>query len=97
MRYEITKKARNELIGIWEYTLQNWSHQQADKYYQILIEKIEEIAKRPHIGRNYDRVEIGLKGVAVKSHIIFYQIKDNTVEIVRVLHQRMDLENRLNE
>ena len=97
MRYEITQKARSDLIGIWEYTYENWSHQQADKYYEILIEKIEEIASRPHIGRNYERIKVGLKGVAIKSHIVFYRIENDIVEIIRVLHQRMDLENRLNE
>jgi len=97
MRYEITEKARNDLIGIWEYTFENWSHQQADKYYQILIEKIEEIASHPHIGRNYERVKVGLRGVTIKSHIVFYRIGDDAVEIVRVLHQRMDLESRLND
>ncbi len=97
MKYEITQKARNDLIGIWEYTYENWSHQQADKYYEILIEKIEEITSRPHIGKNYERIKVGLRGVKVKSHIVFYRIENDTVEIIRVLHKRMDLENRLND
>jgi plasmid stabilization system protein ParE len=31
----------------------------------------------------------------VKPHIVFYQISDSTVEIVRVLHQHMDVESVL--
>jgi len=34
----------------------------------------------------------------VKSHIIFYKkSRNNIVEIIRVLHQRMDIENRIDE
>ncbi|PLX00846.1 MAG: type II toxin-antitoxin system RelE/ParE family toxin, partial [Marinilabiliales bacterium] len=34
----------------------------------------------------------------IKSHFIFYKIekKSNIVEIIRILHQMMDVENRLN-
>jgi len=32
----------------------------------------------------------------VKSHLIFFKKKeDNIVEIIRILHQNMDIENRL--
>ncbi len=35
----------------------------------------------------------------VKSHFIFYKIneKRDELEIIRILHQQMDIENRLNE
>jgi len=35
----------------------------------------------------------------VKSHFIFYKIdlKDNELEIIRILHQQMDIESRLND
>ncbi|WP_324556630.1 type II toxin-antitoxin system RelE/ParE family toxin [Agriterribacter sp.] len=35
----------------------------------------------------------------VKSHLIFYRLieKQNEIEIIRILHQRMDIENRLND
>jgi len=35
----------------------------------------------------------------VKSHFIFYKInlKDNQLEIIRILHHKMDFESRLND
>ena len=33
----------------------------------------------------------------VKSSIIFYRVLNDTVEIIRILHERMDIENRLND
>ncbi|WP_414635406.1 type II toxin-antitoxin system RelE/ParE family toxin [Agriterribacter sp.] len=34
----------------------------------------------------------------VKSHLIFYRLteKQNEIEIIRILHQRMDIESQLN-
>jgi len=31
----------------------------------------------------------------VKGHIIFYRLKANTIEIIRVLHKRMDIGTNL--
>jgi len=56
MKYEITSKARSDLINIWEYTFENWSHTQADKYYAMLINKIEEISENPDLGRSYNHL-----------------------------------------
>ena len=39
----------------------------------------------------------GEKASKVKSHLIFYKIVNDTVEIIRILHERMDIENRLND
>ncbi|RLD21529.1 MAG: hypothetical protein DRI69_03805 [Bacteroidetes bacterium] len=40
MKYTITPRARLDLIEIWEYTFNNWSATQADKYFQILNDRI---------------------------------------------------------
>jgi len=32
-KYELTNKAVADLNGIWEYTFENWSENQADRYY----------------------------------------------------------------
>ena len=41
----ISEKAKADLIDIWEYTYERWSLNQADKYYYILIDSINLIAK----------------------------------------------------
>lgn len=98
MKYEITSKARSDLINIWEYTFENWSHTQADKYYAMLINKIEEISKNPDLGRSYNHLRKSYWGIIVKSHIVFYRRKSaKHIEIMRILHRRMDLESRIKD
>lgn len=95
--YKISKEAANDLEYIWLYTLENWSIQQADRYYNLLIEEIEFIAHNPTSGKDYSHVKKGYFRSKVKSHFIFYRIKEEELEIIRILHQQMDIEMRLND
>jgi hypothetical protein len=36
-KYSFTNKAIEDISNIWEYTFDNWSEKQADKYYSLLI------------------------------------------------------------
>ena len=95
-RYELTKKAVEDLSNIWNYTFENWSENQADKYYLLLIESFKEIASNPKIGKSFSEIFEGLKGLRVGRHIVFFQVVDNQkVEIIRILHEQMDLKNRI--
>ncbi|QCK15723.1 type II toxin-antitoxin system RelE/ParE family toxin [Mangrovivirga cuniculi] len=97
-KYILTNKAVEDLTDIWNYTLNEWSENQADKYYNMLIEAIKQIAKTPQIGKNYEMVIPDLSGFRVSKHIIFYKIlNEDSIEVVRILHERMDLKYRVEE
>ncbi len=97
-KFLISNKAVQDLTQIWEYTYEVWSPGRADKYYELLIETCQEIAKNPEIGKNYDDIEKSIYGYGVGKHIIFYhEIKSGEILIVRILHERMDLKSRIEE
>ena len=96
-KYFLTKKAVDDLSSIWIYTFETWSEKQADIYYQLLVESFEEISNKPSIGKNYFEVYKSLQGLRVGRHIVFYRQVDKRIEIIRILHQQMDLKNRINE
>ncbi len=94
-KYELTNKAVEDLSKIWNYTINVWSEKQADKYYEMLISNCQEIADNPNSGKNYSGITQNLLGIKVNKHIIFYRvINDNSVEITRILHERMDLKKQ---
>jgi toxin ParE1/3/4 len=96
--YELTNEAVEDLSGIWDYTFDNWSENQADNYYDMLLDCCQDIADNPKLGRNYDGIKPDLFGLKASRHIIFYRKSiDKPIEITRILHERMDLKNRLNE
>lgn len=98
MKYEISEKANEDINNIWLYTLENWSQEQADRYYNLILDEIEFIADNFESGKSIEHLRKGYRCAKVKSHVIFYRkSKKNTVEIIRVLHQCMDIENRIND
>ena len=95
--YIISKKAVIDLEEIWLFTVDKWSVAQADRYYLLIIDEIEFICKNITCGKSMDNIRKGYRATKVKSHLIFYRLVNNTVEIIRILHERMDIENRLVE
>lgn len=95
-KYYLTNKAVDDLTKIWNYTFDQLSEQQADNYYQMLIENFGEIANNPKLGKNYNEIIPTLFGLRATKHIIFYRkISTNEIEITRILHENMDLKNRI--
>lgn len=99
MTYRISREAHIDLENVWLYTFKNWSIEQADRYINLIINEIEYLADNPHSGQDYQNIRKGYFRSQVKSHLIFYRInhKINEIEVIRILHQRMDIESRLRE
>lgn len=97
MVYKISRKASEDIESIWLYTVENWSADQADRYVNLILDEIEYIAGVPTTGKRFDHIRKGYYCTKVKSHLIFYRIvpKQQTIEIIRVLHERMDIDNHL--
>lgn len=97
-KYKLTKKAVEDLATIWNHTYEEWSENQADIYYEILISNCKAIAKNPNLGKSYDIIMPNLFGFKANRHIVFYRIiEENNIEITRILHGRMDLRKRIKE
>jgi toxin ParE1/3/4 len=99
MKFKLSKKALADIESIWLFTVENWSVEQADRYYNLIFDEIEFIIKNPLTGKNYGHIRKNYRCSRVQAHLIFYRITTNNkeVEIIRVLHQRMDIENILHE
>jgi toxin ParE1/3/4 len=97
-KYELTNKAVEDLTEIWKYTCEEWSEQQADTYYTLLLDSCQDIANNPELGKNYEGIAKDLFGLKSNRHIVFYRKRiDQPIEITRILHERMDFKSRLSE
>jgi toxin ParE1/3/4 len=95
--YVISKLAVLDLEEIWLFTAEKWSIEQADRYYTLLFDDIEYICSNVNSGKSMDLVRKGYRGSKVKSHLIFYRVNKNLIEIIRILHERMDIESMLSD
>jgi toxin ParE1/3/4 len=95
-KFKLTNNALKDLSDIWNYTFDAWSESQADKYYKLILNACASIAKKPQQGKVYEEIYPDLNSKIASKHIIFYRvIADETIEITRILHERMDLKNKL--
>jgi toxin ParE1/3/4 len=95
--YVISKEALADLDAIWLYTAEKWSLTQADRYYFMIIDEIDFISRNVQSGKSMEYLRKGYRASKVKSHLIFYRISTDGIEIIRILHERMDLQTKLGE
>ena len=88
--YRLTPAARRDLSSIWDYTEDRWDVGQAETYVSEIRAAIERIAEAPSRGRACDEVRAGYRRYSIGSHLIFYVESAGGVDVIRILHQRMD-------
>ncbi len=94
-----TEQADADLFGIYVHTYQTWGEKQAIKYTNLLRHAIEKIAANPTFPGTRDRTEVrpGYRSYHAQRHLIFYRSVERRIEIVRILHDSMDIRSHLPE
>lgn len=95
VKYRIRLTAVKDLEAIWKYTFRKWSKDQADRYHGLIINEIEYIADNKSVGKDMGHVKEGYYVTYVKSHMIFFKRQKGIVHVIRILHQKMDIESNL--
>lgn len=88
--YRITPAAQRDLSEIWDFTQERWDADQAEKYIGEIRAAIERVAADPDRGRACDEIREGYRRYSIGSHLVFYVETADTVDVIRILHQRMD-------
>ena len=89
-RYRLAPAAQRDLSSIWDFTLERWDEIQAETYISEIRAAIERIAGDPQRRRNCDEIREGYRRYGIGSHLIFYIVRTDSVDVIRILHQRMD-------
>lgn len=64
-------------------------------YWPTLLRNMQLTENPVLFGRRYEEITDNLYGYKVQRHIIFYRIViDDEIEIIRILHERMDIKNK---
>jgi toxin ParE1/3/4 len=86
--------AETDIEEIWDYSAVNWGLDQADHYIDDLRDACIALAGGRRRGRTVD-VRPGYLKLSVGSHIIYFRDEGDRLEIIRVLHNRRDVERHL--
>jgi toxin ParE1/3/4 len=84
-----------DLIGIYRYSLKHFGKHQAETYFEGITTALEIICSNPLISPVIDEIRGSFRIYRYRQHIIIYQIESHHVLIVRVLHKRMDIKEKL--
>ena len=90
-RYILSKSAQRDLVGIADYTIENFGIKQSRKYRDSLVSCFLDLSNRPERGRLYlHKDDTLLMRYRHKSQIVFYKRINIGILIVRILEERMD-------
>ena len=91
------ESAIEDLGEIWLHTFQTSSIEQADRYHSLIYKEIEFLAGNPSSGKDLNHLRKSYWSSKIKFHFIFYKYAAGEIEIVSILHENMDIPNRLND
>ncbi|MGB9153837.1 MAG: type II toxin-antitoxin system RelE/ParE family toxin [Alphaproteobacteria bacterium] len=93
--YVLSPAAQHDLGKIWDYSYASWGKDRADAYLREIRAALTSIATAPQLGRECAFVRAGYRKYPVGSHILFYRLLTNGIDVIRILHQRMDADRNL--
>ena len=94
--FRIKAAAKTDLKGIAKFTEKTWRRKQRNKYIAEFDHAFHQLAENNELGKSCDYIRTGYRCFPIGSHIIFYKVADRrNVDIIRVLHKRMDVSSRL--
>ena len=74
--YIISEKALEDINKIWIYTAENWSVEQANRYYNLIMDEIEYVAENFETTKDFGSIRKDYRYSKVKSHLIFCKQKN---------------------
>ena len=91
----LSPKAKTDLSRIWDYTFEEWGVDQADKYVRELWAAIQEQANDHTTSADISDVRPGYRKFRSGSHVIFFKLTGEGIDVIRILHQKMDFDRHL--
>ena len=93
--YALSPAAQADLESIWNYTARHWGEVQAEVYVRRIQAACEALGDGALVSQSAENIRIGYRRAVVGSHVLFFRFQAGVVEIIRILHQSMDLERHL--
>jgi len=92
--YRLSITAKEDLIRIHHFGVENFGVTQADKHFDTFFNYFEIIAERPFAFDSVDYIKAGYRRCPCGSDTIYFRINDNMVEIMAIVGMQ-DLKNIL--
>lgn len=89
-KYILSPNAQDSLCGIKLYSTNHFGERQTRIYLEEIHKRMREVAENPQKGKSRNALLEGYYSINAGSHVIYYTIKNTHIDIVDILHQRME-------
>ena len=97
MNLLFSPSSAEDLRSISAHTLERWGQKQEVVYLRGLWKLLERIRSQPGAFRRREEIASGCQSAVYASHIIFFRVQGQTIQVMRILHHAMDLRSHLAE
>jgi toxin ParE1/3/4 len=87
--------AQADIAAIWDYTVDMWGPDQAVRYNTMIEAACVDLANGRQSGRSVFAVRDAYHLLHVGKHSVYFRRNEEQIEVVRILHQRMDVADQL--
>ena len=93
----VTDAARIDLENIARYSERHWGAGRKQRYMNAFRQRFARLRHGPSVGTPRDDIRLGYRSIASGRHVVFHRETEDSIRIVRVLHERMDLHRHLED
>ena len=87
--FQVRQAADDDLLDIFVYGCEKFGINTAEAYIYVLEAGFQRLTEHPKLGRSIDQTIAGFRALPVVSHVIYYQVTDTAIDIIRILHKSM--------
>jgi len=93
----LSDQAQADYEDILSVTPRRWGEQQYDRYAALLNDAFLALQDNPSLGHRSRQLPARYRLLHVGCHLILYRFTEGLVYVVRILHDRMDVRQRIAE
>jgi len=90
-KYLLRPRAEQDIAEIWTNGADQWGIAQADRYLDGMVDLFDLLCEQPEIARLREEFNPPARIHVYGSHIVIFEVIDDGVSIIRVLHQRQNI------
>ena len=86
----LSEDAARDLDDVWDYLAREESVNAADTVLREIAKTYKLLGAWPLLGRKRDNLSPGARSLPVNPYVVFYRVTEDTVRIIRILHESRD-------
>ena len=93
--FRLLPEAENDLESVWRYTAKNWGVDQAHAYLDGLVDIFKLLSENPQMCRERNEFAPSVHIHHHAHHLVVFILSEVGIDIVRILHESMDVDTQL--